>query len=327
MSSNSLTRKLLDFRPSVSIFLDDVVTGLSGTPRRLPSKYFYDRRGSRLFDAICDLDEYYLTRTELAIMRRCSGEMAAALGPQVLLVEYGSGSSVKTRWLLDHLDDPVAYVPVDISRRHLLQSADDLREAYPQIEILPVCADFTTEFRLPATQREASCTSVFFPGSTIGNLEPVAAMRLLRRMAALCGEAGELLIGIDLKKDRATIEAAYNDQQGVTADFNLNLLRRMNRELEGDFDLKQFRHQAIYDEQNGRVEMYLVSAIDQVVTIGGHSFDFPAGESICTEYSHKYTVDGFAALAAKAGWELRQEWSDSQRLFAVLHLIVIDCPH
>ena len=230
-------------------FLKDVVAGLTGTPKTLPCKYFYDERGSRLFDAICELDEYYPTRTELAILEQHAGEMAAQIGPTVMLVEPGSGSSLKTRLLLDRLEDPVAYVPVDISCAHLKLMAGDLEADYPMLEVLPVCADFTTRFALPKSQRQRPAISaVYFPGSTIGNFLPEAAERLLGWMGEVVGVGGGLLIGVDLVKDRRVLEAAYNDREGVTAEFNLNLLRRINDELGADFDLNGFEHRARYNE-------------------------------------------------------------------------------
>lgn len=315
---------MLDFEPATATFFRDVIAGLRANNKCFPSKYFYDRRGSQLFDEICKLEEYYLTRSELAIMRRFAVEMAVQIGPRVMLVEYGSGSSVKTRSLLDHLEDPVAYVPVDISCQHLQQSAAKLSRIYPRIEVLPVCVDFTAEFDLPKSDRVPTHAAVYFPGSTIGNFQPVDAALLLGRIADLCGIGGGLLIGIDLKKDVRTIEAAYNDQQGVTAEFNLNLLRRINHELGADFQLNQFRHRAIYNAEHGRVEMHLVSRRDQAVSIGEHTFDFAADESIRTEYSYKYAIDEFEAIAADVGLSLHRHWTDPQRNFAVLHFAVDD---
>jgi dimethylhistidine N-methyltransferase len=303
-------------------FLRDVLLGLRATSKRLPCKYFYDKRGSELFDRICLLDEYYLTRSELAIMDRFAPEMGEQIGAGAMLVEYGSGSSVKTRYLLDGLPDPAAYVPVDISGEHLQQTSRELARDYPRIEVLPVCADFTKDFALPLSTRAATHAAVYFPGSTIGNFLPSQAAELLRRITRLCGTGGGLLIGIDLKKDMATIEAAYNDRLGVTAEFNLNLLRRINSELGADFDLGQFFHRAHYNSQLGRVEIYLVSRRAQAVTIGGETIEFAADETICTEYSHKYTVDEFATIAAAAGLSLHREWTDKNRYFAVLHFAV-----
>jgi dimethylhistidine N-methyltransferase len=324
MDSSHSPSALLDFTPTAEAFLGDVLAGLAKRPRHLPCKYFYDERGSRLFEEICGLQEYYLTRTELAIMRRHVGEMADQIGSGVMLVEYGSGSGMKTRILLDHLHAPVAYAPVDISREHLQWTADRLSLAYARLEVLPVCADFTEDFTLPVSEATPTHAAVYFPGSTIGNFHPEAACALLARIARICGSGGGLLIGIDLQKDPATLEAAYNDSKGVTAEFNLNLLRRINRELSGEFDLASFEHKAVYNPDHGRVELYLVSCRSQDIAIGSKSFRLEAGEPICTEYSYKYTIDGFAAMAADAGLTLRRSWTDENELFAVLHLAVAD---
>lgn len=311
--------------PDLATFRDDVMNGLSRKQKQIPCKYFYDERGSQLFDAICELEDYYLTRSELAIMERFAPEMGERIGPGAMLVEYGSGSGTKTRILLDHLPKPAAYVPVDISREHLYRSAGRIAADHPGIEVLPACADFTQSFALPIASRAPSHAAVYFPGSTIGNFTPEGARRLLRQIAMLCGLGGGLLIGIDLRKDKSVIEAAYNDSKGVTAAFNLNLLRRINRELDGDFDLATFHHEAEYCPADGRIEMKLISQSDQTVTIDDEPFAFESGEPILTEYSHKYSIDGFAALAREAGLSLRKSWSDEQDNFAVLHLVVEAC--
>ncbi len=315
---------VLDQEPSSESFLDEVHHGLQQSPKTLPCKYFYDERGSRLFDQICDLDEYYVTRTEQAIMDAYAPQMAAQIGPGVMLVEYGSGSSVKTRILLEHLQEVAAYVPVDISREHLQHTCRNLAKCYPILDILPVCADFTTNFDLPISQREPTHCAVYFPGSTIGNFKRDDAEDLLSRIAPLCGTGGGLLIGIDLQKDRGTLEAAYNDSRGITADFNLNLLRRINRELDGDFHLERFRHVATYNADFGRIEIFLQSLRDQVVTVADTTFGLAANELISTEHSHKYTVGGFSQMAAKAGLTLRKQWTDDKRRFAVLHFAIAD---
>lgn len=310
--------------PSSANFRDDVIEGLGKSPRWIPCKYFYDERGSQLFDQICELDEYYLTRTELAIMERYAGEMADQIGRGVMLVEFGSGSSIKTRILLDHLHKPVAYVPVDISQDHLRKTAEGLRLRYPEIEILPVCADFTEDFGLPTTSRPPTHDAVYFPGSTIGNFQPDQALALLKQIVRLCGCGGGLLIGIDLQKDPKVIEAAYNDTEGITAAFNLNLVDRLRTELGANLQQADFEHHAAYNSKDHRVEIGLISRVDQEVKIGDHSFQFAAGELIHTEYSHKYTVDGFAELAAQAGLTLHEHWTDPDGLFAVLHLVIVE---
>lgn len=310
---------LIDLCPETDTFLDEVLDGLRQTPKRLSPKFFYDARGSQLFDHICRLDEYYLTRTEMAIMRQSIDEIVAHLGRQCLLLEYGSGSSLKTRILLDHLDDPAGYVPIDISREHLLQSATELAATYPDLRVIPVCADYTTPLDLPNV--EAARTVVYFPGSTIGNFEQDDALAFLQRIAAVCGSGGGLLIGVDLKKDADAIKAAYNDRQGITAAFNKNVLRRINRELDGTFAIDQFAHRAFFNDDHGRIEMHLVSCADQQVSIADAVISFRAGETILTEYSYKYSLDDFARLAAKAGFSVRQVWTDERDYFSVQYLV------
>ena len=304
--------------------LSDVLEGFSKPHKALPCKYFYDERGSQLFDQICELDEYYLTRCEQAIMDQCVGEMAFQLGEGVMLVEFGSGSSTKTEVLLENLIAPAAYVPLDISEEHLLSTADGLRERFPEIEILPLVADFTKPFVLPTSKIKPSHCAVYFPGSTIGNFRPETAQLLLQKIAKLLGSEGGLLIGIDLQKDPDVILDAYNDSLGITDKFNLNLLSRINRELDADIDVDQFEHLAIYNERLGRVEIYLVSCCEQVVEVNNRRFRFTEGEKIFTEYSHKYTVEGFSQLAATAGFELHRHWTDANDFFAVLHLVLPD---
>jgi len=318
-------------------FAREVLAGLGEPQKQLPCKYLYDERGSQLFDRICELDEYYLTRTELEIMERSAGEMAAALGSRCFLVEYGSGSSIKTRLLLDQLDSPSAYVPVDISGEHLHNTAARLESLYPDLNVLPVCADFTTEFTLPECDEEASRRSVYFPGSTIGNFAPEAAASLLKRMAAHCGsgngnghgnhdgresrnENGGVLIGVDLKKDRDVLERAYNDRQGVTEAFNLNLLQHINRELGADFRVDQFEHRAFYNERLGRVEMHLVSLEEQTVTVDDFDISFEAEETIHTESCYKYSRAEFETLAQEAGLAVIDCWTDAREWFSVQYL-------
>ena len=302
-------------------FRRDVLDGLSAEPKSVPSKYFYDETGSALFDRITETEEYYPTRTELAIMRAHVGAMADEIGPGAALVEYGSGSSLKTRVLLDHLDRLAAYVPIDISREHLFTTAERLRAVYPDLPILPVAADYTAAFDLPdlpAHHRRV----VYFPGSTIGNFDRVQAAAFLRQAARVAGPGGALLIGVDLKKDPAVLEAAYDDAAGVTADFNLNLLDRINRELGGTFDRDRFAHRAVWNEDEGRIETYLVSLREQTVEIDGVAFSFGEDEAVHTENSHKYTVEGFARFAAECGFAARQAWTDDAGLFSVQYFEV-----
>ncbi len=298
-------------------FLSEAISGLQNERKELPCKYFYDERGSQLFDRICELPEYYPTRTERSIMQERVDEMAIAIGPDALLIEYGSGSSLKTRLLLDVLDSPAAYVPVDISRDHLLKSSEALAQDYLGLEVLPVCADFTQPFGIPATRVEPRRRVVYFPGSTIGNFTRDRATALLEGVAETCGPGGALLIGVDLKKDRQTLERAYDDSQGVTAAFNRNVLVRMNRELDADFEIDRFQHRAVWIEDAGRVEMHLVSEVEQTVEIDGEAIHFAEGEHICTEHSHKYTLDAFAEMGENAGLRVSQVWSDARRRFSV----------
>ena len=280
--------------------LAEIVAGLSRPQKTLSSKFFYDDRGSQLFEQITELPEYYLTNAELEIMQAHVGEIAALAGPAASLIEFGSGSSMKTRILLQHLDDLAAYVPVDISREHLLQAAAALAEDFPDIDILPVVADFTQPFELPSPKVMPLRNIVYFPGSTIGNFSHEAATHLLKVMHHEAGEDGAVLIGVDLQKDADIIERAYNDEAGVTAEFNLNMLRRINNEFEATFEPDDFSHRAVYDREFGRIEMRLVSKERQTVAIGDKLFDFEAGETILTEHSHKYTLESFAAMAAAA---------------------------
>lgn len=300
--------------------LADVLSGLNRTQKAIPPKYFYDQQGSRIFDAITELPEYYPTRTEAQIMACDGQEIARTLGEHVVLVEFGSGSSTKTRILLDELQEPVAYVPVDISGEHLQQVARQLQADYPDLAVLPVAADFTQPFELPYSPKNDERCVVYFPGSTIGNFTPTQAIRLLRQMAACCGHGGGVLIGVDLVKPVPLLIAAYNDAQQVTARFNLNLLHRLNRELGADFDVAQFRHEAIFDEAESRIEMHLIACSTMDVRIGSAHFHFDDGESILTEYSHKYTEQSFASLAAQAGLQIMKVWTDPAQLFSVQYL-------
>ena len=301
-------------------FLADALAGLKSTPKTLPCKYFYDKRGSELFDQICELPEYYPTRTEAAIMQENIEEMTAVFGPDTLLIEYGSGSSIKTRILLDHLPKLAGYVPVDISREHLHHTAASLAAAYPALSILPLCADYTQSFIVPDLKRRVSSRVVYFPGSTIGNFHRHEAGAFLAGIADVCGPGSGLVIGVDLRKSAQVLEAAYDDAQGVTAAFNLNLLTRMNAELGADFALEGFAHSAFYDEEIGRIEMHLVSLNAQTVRLGGETIDFAEGETIWTECSYKYSLSEFSNLAGSAGFCVRRVWTDPDKLFSVQYL-------
>ena len=297
--------------------LQEIVAGLQQDEKMISPKYFYDERGSQLFDQITTLPEYYPTETELGIMRENIAEIATLIGPQASLIEYGSGSSLKTRVLLEHLNDQAVYVPVDISEEHLLESARLIRAEFPDLEVLPVVADFTKRFQLPDPTVMPLRNIVYFPGSTIGNFAHAAACELLKVMYHEAGENGAMLIGVDLQKDPSVIERAYNDSAGVTAKFNLNMLRHLNREFGSDFDLDSWEHEAQYNQSEGRVEIRLVNAEQQTVNINGSSIVVEQGEGILTEYSHKYTLQGFAKMAQGAGFKVERVWTDPNKLFTV----------
>jgi dimethylhistidine N-methyltransferase len=302
-----------------SDFLSDVIAGLSSKPRTLPCKYFYDERGAALFQEICELPEYYITRTEIDILDRYRAEIASQLGPNIELIGLGTGAGTKTRILIEALEKPAVYMPVDISEKQLRESTALFRKVFPDLEILPVCADYLQPVALPSTNHKPRRNVIYFPGSTIGNFEPEEATMFLGRIANVCRQNGGLLIGVDLQKDRHILERAYNDTKGVTAQFNLNLLTRANRELAADFDLSRWRHRAIYNSSAGRIEMHLVSEIDQTVHVADYEFRFRSSEQIITEFSYKYTPEGFTALARRAGFEFARMWTDDGRLFGVFY--------
>src|SRR5579864_5993471 len=279
-----------DLAPSEDNFRDAVLAGLGHEPKTLPCKFFYDVRGSALFEEICEVPEYYLTRTEIRILEDYAGAIAGHIGAHCRLIELGSGSSRKVRILLDALEAPAAYVPVDISREHLREAAAGLAADFPKLPVVAVCADYTRPFPLPPLPGPAGKRVGFFPGSTIGNFEPDAVVRFLAHCAELLGPAGEMLIGVDLKKDPAILNAAYNDSAGKNAAFNLNLLARINRELGGDIDVDRFAHVAFYNAEAGRMELYLESRAAQSAAIAGRRFQFAAGERIHSENSYKYSV-------------------------------------
>ncbi|MGA0569506.1 L-histidine N(alpha)-methyltransferase [Variovorax sp. VNK109] len=299
-------------------FMHDMRQALRARQRSISPKYFYDAQGSALFDRICELPEYYPTRTEVALLKQHAHEMAARMGPGAELVEFGAGSLHKVRLLLDAMDAPARYVPIDISGEHLQASADVLRHDYPGLDVVPVVADYTRGLSLPvaAPSKPAGRRVGFFPGSTIGNFTPDEARAFLR-MAACVLKGGALLLGADLVKDPATLHAAYNDAQGVTAAFNLNLLARANRELGADFDLAQFDHGAFYNSPLQRIEMHLVSRRRQQVQLAGERFSFEQGETIHTENSHKFTVSGLQAIAREAGFTPGPVWTDRDERFSV----------
>ncbi len=313
--------KFHDFSPVERGFEEAVLDGFKGHAKAIPCQYLYDVAGSALFDKICLTPEYYPTRTEVDILESNADFIAEQMGPGVQIIELGSGASLKVRRLLKRLSEPKGYVPVDVSREHLMHAAEDFSHSHPNIPVTAICADYTSSSwlsaldGLPYTKRVA-----FFPGSSIGNFEPIDAIQLMRHVRGLVGRGGDFLIGVDLKKDTSVLGAAYNDSTGVTAAFNLNLLERMNRELSGDFDLRRFRHEAIYNEDRGRIEIYIQSLISQLVHIAGRGFRLAAGERIHTEYSYKYTVPEFQALANTAGFSSTRTWTDSDKYFSVHYL-------
>jgi len=309
--------------PTRASLFDEVIRGLRSPQKELPCKLFYDELGSELFEQITALDEYYPTRAELRIMRAFATEIARWLGPDCLLLEYGSGSSRKTAALLDNLQRPAGYVPIDISCDQLQQSADALATAYPHLRIVPVCADYTVPLKLP-TLPACARRVAYYPGSTVGNFVPGDARRFLRAIAQVCGPDGALIVGVDLKKDPLMLHRAYNDSLGVTAAFNRNILVRLNREFGANFALDRFRHYAFYNPVFDRVEMHLVSLSEQVVQLREVQIHFGRGESIWTEASYKYNPPEFAALAAEAGWRVEHVWTDDRDLFSVQCLSVAE---
>lgn len=308
-------------------FMDDVVSGLSQGQKALPCKYLYDEDGSRLFEAICETDDYYVTRADLALLDEYLPDMAKLIGPEAHIIEFGSGAGVKTHHLLTALDHPRAYTPIEISASALEASAAELRKAFPNIEIRPLQGDYTQQIpseALTLSPRDSK-RLVFFPGSTISNFTHEEAAGFLKRIRNIIRardgrESGGLLIGVDLIKSEDILVAAYDDSQGVTRDFNLNLLERINRELGADFQIDQFEHEARFNPDHGRIEMHLVSQCDQKVKINGHQFQFKDGESIHTESSHKYSVDSFKQLAASTGLKVVKTWFDKRKLFSTHYL-------
>jgi dimethylhistidine N-methyltransferase len=309
-----------DLAPGEDSFRDAVLAGLSAKPKSLPCKFFYDQRGSALFEAICETPEYYLTRTELGILEAHAGDIAARAGPHCRLIELGSGASRKVRLLLDALEAPLAYVPVDISRDFLREAAAKIAADFPHLEVIAVCADYTRPFALPRLSGPPGKRLGFFPGSTIGNFEPDAVVAFLSHCGQLLGPGAEMLIGADVKKDKAVLDAAYNDSEGLNAAFNLNLLHRISKELDSDIAIDDFAHVAFYNPDEGRVELYIKSLKDQTAVIAGRRFSFTAGEMIHTENSYKYAIPQFHALAARAGFRALDTWTDPEGKFSVYYL-------
>ena len=310
--------RLIDYKPKNNNIIEDIIEGLKRKQKTLPCKYLYDQTGSKLFDQICNLPEYYPTRTELKIMQAHINEIASLLEDQCMLIELGSGSSSKTEPLLEAMTWPRAYVPIDISKEHLIESSQRIQLRFPDIEVLPIYADFHQEILLPQPIGEVKKKVVYFPGSTIGNLHREEAKNFLHRISEWCGHGGGLLIGVDLRKDSEILEAAYNDQEGITGEFNLNMLKHLNRLSGSNFSLECYQHDARWNEHVGRIEMHLVCKEDHTIRINGHRFIIKQGESICSECSYKYSLDEFAETAA--GFRIKRVWTDDEHLFSVQYL-------
>jgi dimethylhistidine N-methyltransferase len=309
--------RFYSFLPRAESLRDDVLAGLALPQKSIPPKYFYDEEGCRLFEAICELPEYYLTRTETAILRGNIADIAQFVGPDAELIEFGSGVQAKTRILIQALQTRL-YVPIDIALETLQASSNELAGRFPWLNVVGICADYTRPLALPEFAGvPVRRKTVFFPGSTVGNFTPDEALQFLKQARRTAGKGGALLIGVDLKKDKTTLDGAYADPQGVTARFNLNLLERINRELDADFQTKRFRHKAFYDPALGRVEMHLESLSKQIVHVAGRRFDFSPGETIHTEISCKYSVAEFQELGRRAGFTPEKVWTDPELLFSV----------
>jgi dimethylhistidine N-methyltransferase len=301
-------------------FAEEILHGFRQEPKRIPSKYFYDVRGAELFEEICTLEEYYPTRTEIGILEKHLAEMAQQIGPHARIIEFGSGEGIKTKLLIEHLDRPSVYIPIDISREQLEVTASILRQAHPGLEVLPLAQDYTAPIELPKASSAFNRTVVFFPGSTLGNFERKEAADFLRMIAGLIRETGKLLIGVDLVKDRSTLERAYNDSKGVTAEFNLHLIERLRDELETVIEPTDFAHYAFFNEAESRIEMHLIAKRAFEVIIAGHQISIREAEHIITEFSHKFTLASFEALAARAGLRIEHVWQDEKKYFAEILL-------
>jgi L-histidine Nalpha-methyltransferase len=317
MKPNMRDKTSFDSYSQKQSFRDQIIEGLNRSPKLLPSKFLYDKRGSELFEQICQLPEYYPTRTETGILAQYAGEIADLCGPDCLVVELGSGSSTKTRLLLNNLRSPVAYIPIDIAREQLNEAASLIKRDYPAFEVIPVCADYTADFIVPQPTRTARRQVIFFPGSTIGNFEPHEASRFLARFAQSGRTDDVMIVGVDLIKSPTILERAYNDSEGVTAAFNLNLLYRINHELGAEIEVERFSHRSVFNQSARRIEMHLVSTTEQTVRIGEREFRIGRGESIVSEHSYKYTIDGFASLARSAGFQDTKVWTDEGRQFSI----------
>ena len=314
-----------DARPQISEFMADVRAGLSADQKTLPCKYFYDEKGSRFFEAICRLDEYYLTRTETALLKSIRDDLATLIGPNAHIIEPGSGAGEKVRILLSALENPQSYIPVDISKEILQRSSREILENFRDIDIFPIARDFTRSLGIESVFTKNKNMGggkkvIFFPGSTIGNFTPEEAQAFFETMRHSLDDGDGLLIGVDTVKDVDVLEAAYNDARGVTADFNKNLLARINRELGGNFVIENFVHQSIFNTDENRIEMHLISLKDQKVRIGNEVFSFARGETIHTENSYKYDPKDFSVLAQSAGFKPLKIWQDPDKLFSIHYL-------
>jgi dimethylhistidine N-methyltransferase len=321
MKAEHAAVQLIDHYPESWNFMDEVLKGLNKKQKELSPKFLYDQRGSELFEKITTLPEYYVTRTEISILNQYAFEMADVVGEEAVLVEYGSGSSTKIKLLLNHLPNLSAYMPIDISKEFLKQSAEALAREYHALKIIAICADYTSAFKLPEIGSHSKKVA-FFPGSTIGNFDPLYAQKFLRKISRTLGKGDGLLIGVDLRKDRQVLYNAYNDAQGITAAFNLNMLTRINNELGANFKLSQFKHRAFYNEEFGRIEMHIESLKDQNVAIDGKTFSFKQNETIHTENSYKYTIHEFQTMAKESGFKAAEVWTDENEWFSVHYLTV-----
>jgi len=316
MSNSAI--QFYDLHPEPENFYSQILDGLKNKQKKISPKFFYDQKGSQIFDQITDLPEYYLTRTEKKILENNLQDIANCIDEGCLLIDPGSGSCEKVKILLDKIK-PSIYIPMEISKSHLKSSSENLSKEYPWLDIHAVCVDFTVTDELPFTSENVQKVA-FFPGSTIGNFEPEEAISILKNIATMVGSGGGLLIGVDLKKDKSTLEAAYSDEAGITAEFNYNLLTRINRELDANFLLDKFNHHAFYNKEHDRMESHLVSQCQQTVIINSHSFEFLSGESIHTENSYKYSIEEFNTIASQAGFRDKKVWTDSDDLFSVHYL-------
>ena len=314
----------VDLQPETDDFLSTVLDGLSQSQKTIPPKFFYDAIGSKIFDKICEAPEYYVTRTEIALMKEIGEEINSLVEPKSIVVEYGCGSSLKIRALLSALPDSAEYLAIDISKSHLILTIKEIAADYPNLRVGAICADFSDALDWPEQARsEHDQRLAFFPGSTIGNQTPKEALEFLTRLRHMVGDQGSLLIGVDLKKNTEVLNSAYNDAAGYTAEFNLNLLQRMKKELDAELDISNFEHDAFYNEELGRIEMHLISQLDQTIQVGGQNFEFKKGETIHTENSYKYSIEEFSELAQKSGFVPVKAWTDADNLFSIHYMSAV----